>query len=113
MVLGIITCLEKQLIYLLLWPSFSEATKVFLDPFPGCPAGFTNVGASPTFLQAFHTCYLIAGAFLVTFPHLRFVLGWELVLTGPAYKAVWFATGDLCPGVLVTNEVLLLGATLL
>ena len=29
---------------------------------------------------------------------------------GPAFKAVWSATGDLCLGVLVTNEVLLLGA---
>ena len=46
---------------------------------------------------------------LVIFPYLGFVLGWEMVLIGPAYKAVWFATGDLCPGVLVTNEVLLLG----
>ena len=86
MVLGIITCLEKQLIYLLLWSCFSEATKVFLDPFPGCPAGFPNVGTPSAFIQALQTCHLIAGVFLVTFPHLGFVLGWEfvrLVLTGP------------------------------
>ena len=71
---------------------------MFLDPFSGCPQ------VSP------HVICWFPHMLSDTFPYLGFVLGWELVLTGPVYKVVWFATGDLCPGVLVTNEVLLLGS---
>ena len=84
---------------------YSDVTKVFLNPFPAqvvqC-SGFSYLPSGIPHMLFDSRCLLII------FPYLGFVLRWEMVLIGPVYKAFWFATGDLCPGVLVTNEVLLL-----